>query len=222
MLLYTFLTYALANISGAHLNPAITLCLIVEGKLAAIKGFIYIACHLIGSMLAALLVLALRKVPEVDSENLFWLGQPTVSTFSGTDEPVVGVFALGLSELVSSAILMFVWKCAMLDPKTPSGTHGFIIGSLYGVVAVCMGRINGGSMNPARTFGPGFLAADFKYMLFYIFGPLCGAIIGGAWYDFYGVDTSLVAKDTDNTGLPVLKPVDISLDESELMDSKLG
>ena len=214
-LLYTFFTYALAPISGAHLNPAITLCLIVEGKLAALKGFIYIGCHLIGSMVAALLVLALRPKPAMDAENVFWLGQPTVSDFAGTNEPVIGIWALGLSELVASAILMFVWKCAMLNVKTPNGTYGFIIGSLYGVVGVCLGRVNGGSMNPARSFGPALLS-DFSHILFYIFAPLCGTIIGGAWYEFYNVDPSKKAQDTDNTGLQVLKPVDISLDESEL------
>jgi len=216
LFIYTFFTYALAPISGAHLNPAISLSLVIDGKIPAIKGLIYIACHMTGSMLAALLVLALRPLPKPEDENPYWLGQPTVSKFSGTDEPLIGLFALFLSELVCSAVLMFIWKCAMLNTKTPNGTYGFIIGAYYGVMAMSLGRINGGSANPARSFGPGILAADFKPMLFYIFGPFGGAILGGFWYDFYAIDNSKVAKDTDNTGLAVLKPVDISLDESEL------
>lgn len=216
LLIYTFFTYALAPISGAHLNPAISLSLVIEGKMSAVKGMIYIGCQLTGSMLAALLVLALRPLPKPTDENAYWLGQPTVSNFSGTDEPIIGLFALALSELVCSAVLMFIWKCAMLDSKTPNGTYGFIVGAFYGVMAMSLGRINGGSANPARSFGPGILAADFKHMIFYIFAPFGGAILGGFWYDMYAIDTSKVAKDTDNTGLPVLKPVDISLDESEL------
>ena len=151
-----------------------------------------------------------------DDENKTWLGQPAVSKFSGTDEPVIGWFALFFSEFIISAVLMFIWKCAMIDQKTPNGTHGFIVGSFYGVMALSLGRISGGSANPARTFGAAILAGDFPNFLFYLFAPLCGAVIGGFWYDFYAIDTSKIAKDTDNTGLPVLKPVDVSLDESEL------
>lgn len=165
------------------------------------------------------MVLALKPAKETE-DNLHWLGQPTVAYFPETREPIVGFFSLTFSEFVASTILVFVWKSAMMDKYTPAGTYGFVVGSLYGVVAMAMGKITGGSMNPARVFGPGLIGGDFKYIAFYLLAPLAGGLLGMWWYNSSKEDESKTALDANNCGLDVLKPVDIDLSVSEM--SKLN
>jgi len=136
-----------------------------------------------------------------------------VSYFPETKEPIVGYFSLTLSEFVATTILVFIWKTAMMDNKSPQGTYGFVVGSFYGVVAMSLGKVTGGSMNPARVFGPGLIAGDFKYILFYILAPLAGALLGGWWYNVSKEDLSKTAVDANNCGMDVLKPIDISVSE---------
>lgn len=210
LMLYTFFTYAMVPTSGAHLNPAITFTHILDKTFPVAKGLIYIGCQLVGSMLAGLMVLALQP-PKKMEEDLGWLGQPTIQNFPGTQVPIIGVFALCIAELTCSVILVFIWYVAMHDKRIPSGTNGFIIGAYYGSVALAMGRITGGSMNPARVFGPGLLAGDWIHIFFYLAMPLLGGTGGLYWYKSMTRDVSKTAFDANNYNLEVVNPHDMSV-----------
>jgi glycerol uptake facilitator-like aquaporin len=210
LMLYTFFTYAMAPTSGAHFNPAITFTHILDKTFPMAKGLIYIGCQLVGSMLAGLMVLALQP-PKKLEQDLGWLGQPTIQNFPGTQVPIIGIFALCIAELTCSVVLIFIWNVAMHDKRIPSGTNGFIIGAFYGSVALALGRITGGSMNPARVFGPGLLAGDWIHIFFYLAMPLLGGIGGLYWFKGMVRDESKTAFDNNNYNLEVVDPVDISV-----------
>ena len=212
LMLYTFFTYAMHPTSGAHFNPAITMTHILDKSFPMAKGMIYIGIHLVSSMMAGLMVLALQPIKTTD-ENLGWLGQPTVQDFPGTQTPIIGLLALCIAEFTCSLVLIFVWNVAMNDSRIPSGTNGFIIGALYGVVAMALGRVSGGSMNPARVFGPGLLAGDWIHIGFYLVMPLLGAMAGDLWYKGSLRDSSKTAFDANNYNLEVINPHDISVSQ---------
>lgn len=172
-------------------------------------------------MLAGLMTLALQPVKKTD-ENMGWLGQPTVQNFPGTRTEIVGITALCIAEFTCSLVLIFVWNMAMNDKRIPSGTYGFIIGALYGSVAMALGRVTGGSMNPARVFGPGLLAGDWVHIIFYLAMPPLGGICGNLWYHGSLRDESKTAFDANNYNLEVINPHDMSVSQMSMDGNEMS
>ncbi len=152
--------YCLGHISGAHLNPAVTLAFWTSGFFP--KGLVipYIFAQLIGAVSAsALLFISLGKVANLGATlplNDNWLQS----------------FVL---ELVLTFILMFVIFGSGLDRRAPVGFAGLAIGLTVGLEAAFMGPITGASMNPARSFGPALIGWIWQHHWLYWLAPIMGA-----------------------------------------------
>ena len=175
--------YALGHISGAHVNPAVTLGFLVLGKIKPEEAGKYVLSQLVGAGFAGLLVgyLAIN---------------PSLMAAFGAPLPGEGVTpqAAILIEAVLTAILVFVVLSTAADKRATPGWHGFSIGMTLAMAILAGGVFSGAWLNPARSFGPalGTLAFSFagepvpaiSMLWIYIIGPLLGGALGAFVYRF--------------------------------------
>ena len=156
---------ATMNISGGHINPAVTFGFLVTGRIGAGDALGYWIGQFAGAVLAAASLLA--AFPAVDA----------AATGLGTPVPTVGVTpAAGiLVEGILTFFLMFVIFGTAVDPNRPKGLGGFAIGLTLGLAVLVGGPVTGASLNPARTFGPAIVSGTWTGHAIYWVGPLLGA-----------------------------------------------
>lgn len=163
--------YTVASVSGAHINPAVTV------GLAAAREFpwplvpAYCAAQLLGGILAALV-------------NWGIFGDKLGSALDlGTTHPGHGVSLIAalFAEFVLTAVLLVVVMSTAVYERAPGGAMpaGLAIGLWIGCAVFAAFPISGGSLNPARTLGPDIVSAAFPAWWIYLIGPLAGAAFGG-------------------------------------------
>jgi aquaporin NIP len=153
--------YAVGDVSGAHLNPAVTAGFWLAGRLPARCVAPYVLCQTAGAMLASLLLRSMFA-------NRAYLG---ATLPSGSDWQS---FAL---EAVLTAVLMFVILCVSTGPKEVGVMAGIAVGGVIGFEAMFAGPISGASMNPARSLAPALVSGHLQSIWVYLAGPLLGAAI---------------------------------------------
>jgi aquaporin Z len=152
--------YALGDVSGAHLNPAVTIGFAVAGRLRIRCAGSYILSQVLGAFLGSALVLMLFGK----------LGDLGATQPSGTTAQSSGL------EAVLTGILMFVILCVSTGPKEVGTMAGIAIGGVIGLEALFAGPISGASMNPARSLAPAVLGRDFRDLWVYLIAPVLGAV----------------------------------------------
>ncbi|MDG6901007.1 MAG: aquaporin [Nitrososphaerota archaeon] len=161
-------------ISGGSLNPAVTIGLLVCGKVSPREVVPYIVAELAGASLAGFALVA--SLPAGFGSAAHW-GAPSlagsISVFQGT-----------LLELVMTFVLMFAVLATAVDPRAPK-VGGFGIGVAVLVDVLFGGALTGAAMNPARAMGP-MLAGGFlpSYWYIYWIGPFAGAILAALAYRY--------------------------------------
>jgi MIP family channel proteins len=164
------IVYAIGHISGAHVNPAISLGLAVTGRFPMAQVPYYIGSQIVGAILASLF---LRLVHG----NLNGLGATSV---------VDGYSLLDgfLLELVGAAILVFVVCAVATDKRVQPAVVGLAIGATLLFIELVAGPITGGSVNPARSLGPALASWSFSDIWIYLTAPFIGGAIGAVGYEF--------------------------------------
>ncbi|GMY13652.1 aquaporin NIP2-1-like [Fagus crenata] len=163
-LVVTCMIYAVGHISGAHMNPAVTLAF------AAFRHFpwkqvpFYAAAQLTGSISASFtLRLLLHPIKDL-----------------GTTSPSGSAIQSLIMEIVVTFSMMFIASAVATDTKAVGELAGLAVGSAVCITSILAGPVSGGSMNPARTIGPALASAIYKKIWVYIVGPVIGTL-GGAW-----------------------------------------
>jgi MIP family channel proteins len=159
--------YAVGHISGAHLNPAVTIGFFSAGRLPAFEVPRYWLAQLLGASLAALAVRFIFYHQATDigvtlPSGLWW------QSF--------------LLEFVLTAILMFVIMGVTTDYRAQGLMAGVAIGATIAFEAILGGPISGASMNPARSFGPALITGIFRHHWIYWIAPLAGSMAGARLY----------------------------------------
>lgn len=171
--------YAFARISGAHFNPAITIALWSIRKFPTRDVAPYIIAQLIGATLASLIF-------------ALCIGPQAVALKLGATVPFYGIgyFNAMLVEAVGTFLLMLAVMATAVDKKATPGFAGLIIGLSVTASLTLISNITGGSINPARTFGP-YLGDTllggpilWNYFPIYVIGPIVGAIIAAVVYNY--------------------------------------
>jgi aquaporin NIP len=161
------MVYATGHLSGAHINPAVTLVFTLTRHFPAREAVAYVAAQLAGAVAGALLLLAV------------WTGQPAEL---GATVPSVGTGSALVYEVVLTAFLMFVIMAVATDTRAVGATAAIAIGGTVALDALFGGPVTGASMNPARSFGPALVAGEWHDFWIYVLGPIAGATLGGFAY----------------------------------------
>ncbi|CAN5751470.1 hypothetical protein BH24CHL3_BH24CHL3_03740 [soil metagenome] len=164
------IVYAIGHISGAHVNPAVTIGLAAIGRFPMPHVPYYIGSQVAGAVLAALF---LRLI--YGSEG--GLGATSVAEgFSNLDG--------FLLELVATAVFVFVFAAVATDKRVPAGAFGLAAGGALLFIALFAGPFTGASVNPARSLGPALASWTFTDLWIYLTAPFIGAVIGAVAYEF--------------------------------------
>ena len=163
------LIYALGNISGAHLNPAVTIGFALNKNFNWNLVLPYILCQSIGGIAAGMLLKFL--LPG--------------SLLLGSTLPVAGVMQSFILELITTFILMFVILHVATGSKEQGMYAGIAIGSVIVANILFTGPISGGSMNPVRSLAPAFATNNFNHLWIYMIAPVSGSILAVLCYRYF-------------------------------------
>ncbi len=177
------LVYAIGPISGCHVNPAISVAMLVAGKMKGRDCLIYIIAQFLGAIVGAGLLLAVfNGIPGFEASD--GLGQNGYGKHSMLH---VSVGACFLTEVLLTAIFLLS-IFGSTSKAAPKGFAGISIGLTLTFVHLIGIRITGTSVNPARSFGPAiFVRGDAisQYWLFLI-APILGAVLAAlVWRLFF-------------------------------------
>ncbi len=165
--------YALGHVSGAHINPAVTIALTAVRKFPVTAAGLYILAQVVGAVLAGLALWAI-------------FGSSFRDAGLGGTEVGDGFSAGGalLSEAITTFILMTVVMGTATDDRADSPAVGIGIGFVIAGLILATAPISGASLNPARTLGPMIVGGSFSDVLVYIVGPVVGALAAAFLYEF--------------------------------------
>jgi aquaporin NIP len=167
-LIIMVMVYATGHLSGAHINPAVTIAFTLNRHFPPRDAAAYLAGQLAGAAAGALVLLAV------------WPDQPGDL---GATVPTVGAGSAFVYELVLTAFLMFVIMAVATDTRAVGAAAAIAIGGTVGLDALFGGPVTGASMNPARSFGPALAAGQWHDFWIYVAAPLAGAALGALAYE---------------------------------------
>lgn len=159
--------YATGHLSGAHINPAVTLAFAVTRHFPSRDVVAYVTAQLAGAALAGLALLAA------------WPERPADL---GATVPSVALAPALAYETVLTAILMFVIMAVATDTRAVGAGAAIAIGGTVALDALFGGAVTGASMNPARSFGPALASGQWQGWWVYLAGPVVGAVLGALGY----------------------------------------
>jgi len=180
----TLAIYAVGSISGAHLNPAVTLAMFYQGALPANQVVGYILAQLAGAFVGSALVWVhylphWKETPDADIKRAVFCTAPAIrNTFSNL-----------VSEIIATAVLVLSILFVGANEFT-QGLNPIVIGIIIVAIGLCLGGTTGFAINPARDLGPriahfvlpihGKGHSDWSYAWIPVVGPMVGGMLG-AW-----------------------------------------
>lgn len=187
------MVYGVGPVSGAHINPAVTLALAGTGRFPWREVPSYVVAQLVGGTLGSALVVVVFGTGAVD------LGLGMTSVAEGISVPQAVVI-----EFLGTFLLMFTIMAVAVDSRAPLGWAGFLIGLAVACAILLIGPQTGGSLNPARTVGPdvvaGLLGGEVAWsqLLVYWLGPILGALAAAGFYDVVAQTRAAVPADNES------------------------
>lgn len=181
--------YGFGPVSGAHINPAVTIALALTRRFAWADVVPYLLAQLVGAAAGGFGIVA-----------MFGVGTAEAGGVGGTALAEHVSYGSGITaEALGTFILVFAVMALAVDARAPQGWAGLMIGLAVACAILLIGPLTGGSLNPARTFGPYLVAtvfggpvswADFAL---YCVGPLLGAALAAAAYDLIAAPAKALA-----------------------------
>lgn len=161
------LIYAIGDISGAHINPAVTIAFVAARRFEMRRAIPYIASQCAGAIAASLML----RLMFPAHESL------------GATRPSGDWIQSFVMETILTFILMFVILCVSTGPKEKGIMAGIAIGAVIAMEALFAGPVSGASMNPARSLGPALISMRLDVLWIYLTAPVLGALLGvaGCW-----------------------------------------
>lgn len=160
--------------SGGHFNPAVTLAALIQRRIDPVDAVVYVLAQLSGGVLGALLVKGLL----LDEGRAGGYGNSEVSALLG------GHFQGFVAEGLGAFLLVLVIVAVAMNPRARQEWAPLAIGATLGTAVMVLGPLTGGSVNPARWFGPALIGdgLDGSDLLVYVLGPLVGALLAAIVY----------------------------------------
>jgi len=169
------IVYSIGSISGAHVNPAVTLAMLAIKKIDPREAGIYIVVQVLGGIAGALLAKA------------FFLGRGAIVGYGtpGVSDLYLQGGNLGLAflaEAIGAFILVWAVMGTAVNPNAPKGVAGAAIGGALALGVLIFGPATGASFNPARWLGPALAAGIWDDAWLYILAPIAGAVAAAFSY----------------------------------------
>jgi aquaporin Z len=165
---------ATMTISGGHLNPAVTLGLLVTRRITAASAAAYIVAQLAAAVIAAFLVKALLPVAAVRNALV---GVPVIAGSMSLTQ------AIGLELILTFFLMMAVYGTAVSADAPRVGGFGIGLVLLFDILVG--GPLTGAAMNPARAFGPAVVAGEWVGHIVYWVGPIAGALLAALLWEYF-------------------------------------
>ena len=175
------MAYSIGNISGCHINPAVSLGVLLTGGMDAKEFVGYVVSQCVGALAGAGILAA-----------IFGLGGVTDMTGGFGSNGLAGVGGNALAGLLVEIVLTFIFVIAILGVTSKKANHGsfggLVIGLTLVVVHILGIGLTGTSVNPARSFGPALVALftgntePIAALWVFIVGPLVGAALAAGVY----------------------------------------
>lgn len=153
--------YTFGDISGAHLNPAVTIGFCIARRMSALEAIPYIASQLVGALSASFLLRLL--FPQ--------------NTLLGATLPAGSELQSFVFETILTFFLMLTILNVSTGAKEKGITAGIAVGSVIALEALFAGPICGASMNPARSFAPALFSGHIEHLWIYLVAPVLGAAL---------------------------------------------
>ena len=175
------MAYCVGNISGCHINPAVSLGVLINGGMKVTEFLGYIVSQILGALAGAGLLFA-----------IFDLGKVTDMTGGFGSNGLAGVGGSAVAGLVVEVVLTFIFVLTILGVTSKKANHGsfggLVIGLTLTLVHILGIGLTGTSVNPARSIGPAIVAAisgnigPLVCLWVFVVGPLVGAGLAAACY----------------------------------------
>jgi len=172
-LILALMVSATMNVSGGHLNPSITIGMLIARRITPVLAGVHVVAQLAGAVLAAFC--------------LKWL-MPTavfLAARGGGQSVALDITmlqAIGL-EAIATFFLMFVIYGTAVNTEAPK-LGGMAIGLTIAADILAIGPLTGASMNPARSFGPAFASGVWEGQVVFWVGPIIGAMVAALAWEF--------------------------------------
>jgi len=163
---------ATMNISGGHINPAVTLGMLATRRISLPHAATYIVAQLVGAIIAGYTLMAV--FPTEMGKAVGW-GAPSVHQIS--------IPQAILFEAIMTFLLLFAVFGTAVDPRAPK-IAGFGIGLTIAMDIMAGGPFTGAAMNPARAIGPMVASLNFTDWYVYWIGPIAGGVIAALLYHY--------------------------------------
>ena len=162
------------GVSGAHLNPAVSIGMLATKRISPANTVIYIVAQLLGATAAAAICKATFPADAIAAANL---GIPLPAAWA-----TPGV-VLGLEFVMTFLLMTSIFGVAVDERGKAVKIGGFAIGLTVAFDILAGGSITGASMNPARSFGPALVQGYWAWNECYWIGPVAGAVVAALIYD---------------------------------------
>ena len=156
--------YAVGHISGAHVNPAVTVGVAIAGAIGWGRAVCYIVAQILGALVAALILSGILP-GQAANFGAFSFNAATISSGS----------ALLLEAVLTFFLVSVVLQAAVAGKAGPA--VGLAIGLTLGASILAGGPLTGASLNPARTLGPAIVAGNLSQVGVYIIGTVLGGAV---------------------------------------------
>lgn len=212
--------YTIGRVSGAHVNPAVSIASLINGRMSVFECIYYIIAQLLGAITGTAILAWLFGAESGLGAN----GFDTASEIF----KVAQVSVTSQVALVVEAILTFVFVLVVLSAtKKENSSSGLVIGLTLTLVHIFGILITGTSVNPARSIGPAIFVGGvaMEQLWVFIVGPIIGAVIAALFYKFVIDEKEKVVEEKKVVSVPssidaTQIDFDFELDEKELEDEE--
>lgn len=178
------------HLSGAHMNPVVTLASVIWGATSPTLGAVYFVVQCLGATFGYYLLVTLA--PNDFERDIFCVTQPKPN--------LPNVQALGVEAMLTAALIFLC--CCLWDPvnKDKQDSTSIKFGLAIAALSICGGPLTGAGMNPARSLGPAIITGMFRDLWVYWCGPLVGGLAAVYLYKYIWL---AVEADTSREAQPL-------------------